>query len=1063
MSDSHDSYESREAREGALTRFSLDRRVTVLVLLATILVVGLVAAVSIPLELFPRGFTASYLAVNVPWQDAPAQEVLDKIVLPLEEELSTVRGLERVNSFATVGFGRVFLSFRQGTDMDVAYREVRDRIERARPRLPEDADKIFLRKDDVSGIPVAFVGLLLPEGITDAYSLVEKNVVLPLERIDGVASVSVEGLVEKEILIELDRQKTEAAGLNIYRLAQELSNDNFTLASGNVRSGDRKLLLRSVARYRTQEELADRLVAPKVRLGDVATVRYEAPERDFRIRVNSELAVGLNVVKEGEANTLAVSQEIRDTVARLGEDPRLEALEMEVLFDQGEVVMESLDTLMDSGKIGGLFAFAVLFFFLRRVRMTLIIALSIPLSIVIALTVMFFAGESLNILSLLGLMICVGLLVDNSVVVAENVYRLHRDGYERREATIRGTGEIALAVVMATLTTVAVFLPVSLVDGEAQFFLLRLSLPISVSLLGSLLVALVFVPLAVYLTLPATGNGKNPGRLGRFAAGLHRRMDGTLRTVYVATLGRVNQIYGRVLAFFLRRRLDLVMVLLAVFALTSWAMQEELVKIVEHDENARNGFQIQIRMPESYTFEDTEQWFLDAEKVLEANQDAWDLEGYLFFHQTRGGRVDGWIREERTNELTPRELTEKVVEALPERAGVEIYTGNEGSDTEEKLALHTFTLHGEDAAALERTAEDLRDLFSEVDGVVGARQVEDTGPKELGLIVDRDRAQRQEINPAVIAGVVGYALRGQALPEYWVEGREIPVRVRFEESDRESLAELADFAVPLGQDGSGGAVSLSSVTDVQFLETASTIRRRDKRMAQTVTLELEEGREEETKDRLRALASQLDLPEGIVWGGGEIAAGVDEDVEALGFAAGVSIIFIYFLMAFLFESLVLPLSILFTIPLAFLGVVWVHVFAGRDIDFLGMVGVVLLIGVVVNNGIVLIDYVNRLRREGLGRSEAIERACDRRFRPIMMTALTTIFGMIPLTLGGASSIGLSYVSFGYTLIGGLTTSTLLTLLVVPVFYTLIEDGRDWVVGAVGRGTRAGRVPAPIRQ
>jgi hydrophobic/amphiphilic exporter-1 (mainly G- bacteria), HAE1 family len=1042
-----------------LVRFALDRRVTVLVLLATLLVVGLVSALSIPLELFPRNFTSPFLALNVPWQDAPAQEVLDKIVLPLEEELSTVRGVENVASYARTGFGRLELRFKRSADMNVAYREVRDRVERARARLPEDADKVFLRKDDVSGIPVSFVGLVLPEELTDPYDLVQKGVVMPLERVEGVASVTPNGLGEKEILIELDRQRTEAAGLNIYLLAQDLQGDNFTLASGNVRTGERKLLLRSVARYADREALENRLVAPSVRLKDVARVSYEEPDAEYSIRVNSKPAVGIEIIKEGEANTIEVSRRIRETVAALSEDPRLEPLGLEVLFDQGDVVMESLNSLLDSGKIGGLFAIAVLFFFLRRLRMTLIIALSIPLSVVIALTFMFFGGETLNILSLLGLMICVGLLVDNSVVVAENIYRLHAAGRTRRQAAVEGTREIALAVVMATLTTVAVFLPVSLVDGQAQFFLLRLSVPISVSLLGSLLIALVFVPLAAYLTLPVASDEDGavdeapPGRVAR----LRGTVDRALTRAYDQTLGRVNEAYGRVLTFFLHHRLDLVLLLFAVIGLTGWLLGEEKVRFVAQDENSQNGFRVQVELPETYTFEDTQAYFREAEAVMEAHEDEWGLDGYLFFHRTRGGNLDAWLDPDRESEITPRQLTEQVMEIFPQPPGVKLYTGSESGDTDEKLALAQFTLHGEDPDELARTAEVLRERFAAAPGVVGVRNVDNTAPNELALVVDRERAQRQSINPMVIAGVVGSALRGQSLPEFYVDGREVPVRVRFEEADRESLAELSGFEVPLGLDGSGDPVSLASVTEVEYLSGTQVIRRQDKRMTEKVTVELEEGREEEAREGLKALQERFDLPEGVTWGDAEKAAGgLDEEALSLLFAAGVSVVFIYFLMAFLFESLVLPLSILTTIPLAGLGVVWLHLLAGRSIDFLGMVGLVLLIGVVVNNGIVLIDYVNRLRRSGMERMEALVTACRRRFRPIMMTALTTIFGMVPLTLGGTSSIGMSYVSFGYTLIGGLTTATLLTLLVVPVLYTLIEDGRAALGRVVARRQLSGR-------
>ncbi len=1046
--------------EGVLPRFSLDRRVTVLVLLATTLVVGAVAAVSIPLELFPRGFDPPFLSVSVPWSDAPAPEVLEKILEPLEEELSTVRGLDSQSSFATTGYGRIALSFKQSTDMDVAYREVRDRIERARARLPEDADRVFLRKDDVSGIPVAVVGVLIDPGVGDAYDLIQNEVVTRLERIDGVASVDALGLVDKEVLIELDRERTEAAGLNIYQLARQLSADNFSLASGEIYSGGKKLLLRSVARYDTVEELERRLIAPTVRLGDVATIRYEQPEREFRIRVNSKPAIAVQVLKEGDANTLEVCHRVDDVLEEMQHNPRLSALQLEMIFDQGKVIRESLDTLLDSGKVGGLLAAAVLFFFLRRVRLTLIIALSIPLSIVIALTVMYFAGETLNILSLLGLMICVGLLVDNSVVVAENIFRLHRQGVPRRRAVIHGAGEIALAIVMATLTTVVVFLPVSLVEGTGQFFLLRLSIPISVSLVASLFVALIFVPLSVYLTLPRNGGGSRTA-LGRTVRALHVRSNALLRRAYDATFGRLNHGYEHLLALFLRRRLDLVLAVVVCFVGTMSLLATHKVKFVEEDENERSGFEIGVDLPSNYTFEETEAWFLDAEKVLEKNKEKWGLDGYFFHHRTGWGQIQGWFYTPSRIDLTPREVTEQVIAALPERAGVTYETGQEDqTEAETGRTVHTFTLNGEDPDRLEQVAEDLEKVFLRVPGVVGLKgSGRDPAPNELALVVDRDRAQRQQVNPSVVAGVVSYALRGEKLPSFYRDGHEIGVRVRFEESDREQLGQLDSFAVPTA---GGQAVSLGSITDRRMLQSAKVIRRMDKQLARTITLELADGKEDETRRRLVALAGSIDLPEGIRFGTGQQLPGSSESLESMKFAVLVSILFIYLLMGFLFESFILPLSILTTIPLAAIGVVWMHVAAGRDIDFLGVVGLVLLVGVVVNNGIVLIDYVNRLRKEGHPRAEAMRLAATRRFRPIMMTALTTIVGMIPLTFGQPSSIGLSYKSFGLTLIGGLTAATLLTLLVVPVTYTLFEDLGTVLAATVRR--RRGRgdaVAAPV--
>jgi HAE1 family hydrophobic/amphiphilic exporter-1 len=1042
--------------ESILPRFSLDRRITVLVLLATFIVVGVVASVGIPIELFPRGFTGSSLRVFVPWQDAPSREVMEKIAIPLEEELATVRGLDRITSVSGAGFSNVFVSFRQGTDMDVAYREVRDRVQRARSRMPEDADRVFIRKDDTSGIPVSMVGLGVDPDLANAYELIQNVVVMRLERIEGVAVVEVQGLEEKEILIELDRQRTEAAGLNIYAVAQDLGDDNFTLASGSVRAGGKKMLLRSVARYADLEAVADRLLAPSTRVRDVATVTYAEPEKRYAVRLNSRPAVALQITKEGQANTFEVSQRVAATVEAMKEDPRLKGLEMTVFFDQGSIIRESLDTMLGSGKVGALFAVGVLFFFLRRFRMTLIITLSIPLSLLIALSVMYFAGETLNILTLLGLMICVGLLVDNSVVVAENIFRLHRDGLSRRDAAIQGAGEIALAIVMATLTTVIVFLPAALIEGQAQFFLFRLAMPISVALLASLVVALVFVPLAVYLTLPTAGAAK-AAAVPSAPQRAHARLNRFLSVVYDMTLGKVNRGYERVLAHFLRRRLDLVLLLLSCIAATSMiaASRWDHVKFVDNDENEQAFFEIGIEVPQNYTFEETRDYFLEVESVLAENQEALDLEGYFFMHRVNFGNLQGWFNNPQTTDLTTRQVTEKVLELLPERAGIEFFTGNQEQTGDEKKYEFRVVVNGEDPDQLEETVEDLSDILVQVEGVLGLKQSGQRQPNELALTIDRDRAQQQDINPQVIAGVVGYALRGQQLPELYADGQEIKVRVRFEEADRESLDELATFAIPTG---SGSAMSLASLTKVEFTSAAKTVVRRDKRMARSIVLELEEGTDQETKERLEAMIAAVDLPEGLSFGSVRRPS-QNDGLAGMLFAVNLSIIFIYLLMGFLFESFVLPLSIVLAIPLAFIGVLWAHLLAGKNIDFLGMVGMVLLIGVVVNNGIVLIDYVNRLRSAGHARSEAILMAARRRFRPIMMTAVTTICGMIPLTISPVSSIGLSYKSFGYTLIGGLTSATVLTMLVVPIAYTLFDDLSNAIRGAVRRSSPSKRATA----
>ena len=1036
--------------EQALPRFSLDRRVSVVVLMLSALVIGAVATLGIPLELIPRGYQAPQLVVSANWRDSPPPEVLDKIVLPLEEELSTVRGLDQLNSLSRTGTAELFLSFKQGTDMDVAYREVRDRVLQAQPRLPDDLQPVRIRKQSSSSLPIMAVGVAIDPKVSDPYNLIQREIVQPLRRVEGVASVASPGLQEKEVLIELDRERTSAAGLNIYLVGQQLQSDNFSMASGTVRHGGDKLLLRSVSRFADIEEIRNQFVAPNLRLGDIATVSFQEPEKRWVVRVNSKPALALQIFKEGQANTIEVSKRLTEAFKEIRNNPKLHGSDTGVLFSQGDVITESITTLLDSGKVGALLAALALLFFLRRFRLTLIITLSIPLSLILSLTVIYFAGETLNILSLLGLIISVGLLVDNSVVVAENIIRIYNEGVPRREASIRGASEIALAIILATLTTIIVFLPVALVEGKGQFFLLRLAIPITVSLAASLVVALIFVPLCVYLTLGTGAAITRPeSQLQQLINRVHTLMDTVLGFAYHHTLERLSRAYRRILTVALRRRFDLVLILLCVFIATMAGPGSGL-KIVEISEEDQQGFSIGVELPNNFTLEEASEFFEAIEAELASAKEALDLEGYFTFHVASYGEVQGWF--ERGAKTSRTEAAAYVLERLPQRPGVKYFSGSEDRGKEnETRNEHRVLLTGEDSELLEQVSKDLETRLLAVPGVLGVKRTLDLTPNELALVIDREKSAKQGVNPQLIAGVVAAGLRGQSLPRFQQEGSEIPVRLRFDRDAADSLAELADFSVP---SESGTMRKLSTLTEFRFLSSARGIFRQDKRISRRITIDVDEGDIDQTKARIDDLVAATDLPEGVRWRQGE-EAGLrqNDEVASMKFAALVSILFIYLLMGFLFESFILPLSIIFTIPAAAIGVIWAHAIAERELDFLGFVGVILLIGVVVNNGIVFVDYVNRLRQEGVERTRAILLAAEHRFRPIMMTATTTIGGMIPLTVGAPSSIGISYRSFGLTLMGGMATATALTLLVVPIFYTLLDDASLRAMALIRRGLR----------
>ncbi|MBT5706038.1 MAG: efflux RND transporter permease subunit, partial [Verrucomicrobia bacterium] len=491
-----------------IARFSLDRKVTMFVVFLTILAVGLISTNRLPLEMNPRGMEGHYIEAGANWNSGVPPESMDKVGLPLEEELSTVRGLKHISTGAHKSGARVQMEFKYGTDMDVAYREVRDRVERARPSFPEGTEKPYIRKYEPGAEPVVGFRITYDQN-SDYYDLINKYVVMPLQRIAGVADVDFR-IYQREIRVEVDKARAEAFGINIKQLGSTLRSDNFTLASGSVIDGGKKYTLKSSSEFKTIDEIRHIPLKSNVFLKDVATVSYVPEEADRLYRYDSKPANGVSVKKEGEANTVEVSERVTEVIEEIKQNPKLEGFDISIYDNQGEEITERLDSLISNGNLGACLAAIVLFFFLRQFRMTMVIAMAIPLCLLIALTAMFFAGETLNSLTIMGLVICVGLLVDNSVVVAENIHRHHQNGLSRRESCLKGVSEIGFAITIATLTTLIVFSSALMVDGEMKFMIQKITLPVISSIIASLGIALMFIPLCVYVTLPrATRDFKN--------------------------------------------------------------------------------------------------------------------------------------------------------------------------------------------------------------------------------------------------------------------------------------------------------------------------------------------------------------------------------------------------------------------------------------------------------------------------------------------------------------------------------------------------------------------------
>lgn len=1028
--------------DSPIVRLSLRRPITMMMVLMSAIVLGFVALVRIPLELIPSGFSPPFLSISVPYPDATAKDVEEKITRPLETAVATTPGIDRITSFSRAGSARVMMSFDADADMDVAYRQVRDRVSRVRSDLPQDVKNVDINKESGANIPLAFYGINWDEDVSNPSEIIERRLARPIERIDGVGVVNVWGGAQPQVFVDVDRALADAAGVQIVDLVQRLNTANFTMASGAVVETDGKYLLRSLASFDRVEQLADAVVGENgLRLSDIATVELRAPEVERYDRYNGRPSLVLFVVKESQANTVEVSDAIKAAIDEAKLHPELQNFKIEKIFVQGDTIRFSLDQVIESGRQGGILAIFVLLFFLRRLRLTLIISLAIPLSLFLSLPVMYFSGQTINMVSLVGLMICIGLVVDNSVVVAENIGRFRRRGLGPYAAALQGTGEVALAITLATMTTIVVFLPSALLsNGPTQFFMVRMVTPVCVSLVASLFVAVVLVPLASVTALSDDDTPKIRRRDG--IPGVLARIDGLWKAIlekaYEGTFGWLNRAYSRLLRSALRRRMDVVMVTL--FAMASMSIPAANVSCSNGENFGTRRVTVRYAMPPDTLLEDAREFFAEIEEILEEEGEALHVQGNYMGFSADKGEVQVFFDDPAPGQPSFDEMSKAVVERLPDRPGwrktSELAKSDGARDDSFRIAIF-----GSDHDEVQEAKDELEAALLRVDGVLGIHDTgqEDRRRDELSLAISREMSERFGVPATAVANTVAYTIRGAPLPRFHTDDRDVDVRIRYRKADREDVRELMNFPVSTM---AGDSVPIQVLADRRVTKGETSLTRFNKRVSAQVRLDLEPDDRPATVGRLRQVLRAYQLPEGLSFDSDHESQQIDELQRDLSGALGLGTIFILLLMGFLFESFVLPLSVLPSIPLSFVGVYWFLYLTDENIDALAGIGMVLLIGVVVNNAIVLVDFINGARRRGVPRDEAVVQAGLMRFRPIMMTALTTVGGMLPLAFAEPTGEGIPYGPFGKTLVGGMITSTVLTLLVVPVMYTFLDDLRD---------------------
>ncbi len=1024
-----------EGKISLLPRLALTRPVTVTMSLLALMVVGFIAYKSIAVELMPAGFTPPFLGIWTPYPNANPEEVEQLIARPIEEMVRTIKGLKKVTTYSQANGCWTFLRFNQNTDMDLAYAQLRDRVDRVKPELPDDVERLYIRKWNNDDQAIMWIVMIPDKPVRDPYYFTETHIKKPLERVDGVANVEIVGADKKSIQIQMNQDAIKRFKINLYDVIEKLRKDNFAISSGNLRDGGQKIYVRSVGKFRTIDDVRHIPVkGANILLKDVARVIYDVPEKSWIQRLNGQRAIQIGIYKESMANTVALTQQIKKIFEEdFKNDPQLSGFDVQILFSQGDYILESIDNLKSAGLWGGFFAFIVLYFFLRRFRMTVMLNFAIPLSLLVSLMVMYFMGWTLNLITMMGLMISIGMVVDNSIVVLENIYRKRSEGLGNVQAAAQGASEVSLAVTMATFTTIVVFLPLILMNDNMgfQFYMLRVGVPVIISLLASLLVAMVFIPL-VATRIVSKKEVREP-----------------------AVIRKVTEYYARVLQWTLRHRMDTLLILLALLASLVFAMNN--VAQTDNMEGNINNFRIFLDLPDNYTLDDAERVVHMVEDSINVKKDVYNVRAVDVSYRKTMARFNVYLKKEKpvswyealwigaknllgikNNAVMDRDVVvEDVKKRIPELPGITVRTSWRRSSNGDDASV-TINLFGDDTRKLADLSKEVERRLRTIPEIISVETDREKGMDEIHLEIKREQAKAYGIGIRTITGTIMYMLRGIQLPKFQTDDREIDMRIQLREEDRENLQQLKNITFFTKN---GKEVPLAALVNIKITKGFGAISRENGKTYLAVKANTTAENLSNIHARIDRAMDGFEMPYGYNWSKGARFSSIRERNESQKFGVWLAIIFVYLLMGILFESFILPLSVIVSIPFSFVGAYWMLYITNTPFDTMSSIGLIILIGIVVNNAIVLIDTVNRLRQEGMARMEALIQAGKKRLRPILMTAFTTIGGLIPMALGNAKMIGISYKPMGLTIIGGLMFSTLVSLVAVPYAYMLFDDMR----------------------
>jgi hydrophobic/amphiphilic exporter-1 (mainly G- bacteria), HAE1 family len=1031
-----------------VAKFSVTRPVAVTMRIAALVLLGAICLTRLPIDLLPK-IAIPTVVVITSWPNVGAEEMEASITRPIERAVSSVPGLYQINSTSSEGNSMVRVQLTWGTDIGAAAVDVLQLVQRARREFPTDPtlQTPIVFKFDPSQMPVLNYGV---SGIDDPVKLrtLLDNQVLPIiESAEGVASVTITGGQQRAIMVEIDPQRLRAHNLSLAEVSRRIAQENLNLPAGIAKQSDTEYTVRTMGWFASPKDIEGLPVVTRggrtVTIGDVAEVKDSTPETRVYTRLNGQPAVGIIITKQSGANTVGTVEAVQKKLEQVKK--LYPQLHFGLAADQSSFIKDSINNLQHHAMIGGVLAILILLFFLRNIRSTLVVALSIPISIVSTFALLYMCGFTLNVMSLGGLALATGLIVDDAVVVLENIFRhIERDKKRAAEAAVSGTNEIMSAVLASTFTVMVVFLPLLLIKGQAGQMFTQFALVVIFSLAVSLLDAATVVPMLASRVIKGEAHHEN------VEDGHKRNLLERLFHRFGKWFDAMDNSYRNGLRWALRHRIMVVggaaTVSVVCLLLVPYIGTEVMPKADSGD------FTVNLRMPQGTSLEKTDKAVAQIEKALLANKYVATtfaasganlrFRGAVGSPKSNEGAVIVDLKQERDKSTTDvmadlRKEFAKIpgARAFPQQTDMvaNMITGGPSG-----LEVNIF---GDDLATLNRLGKEAMGKLRDIPGLESVDLNWQEASPEIQWRVDREKASQFGLSFQDIATAVGTATNGNIASYYQEGGFQFPIIVQLPITERKTVAELMTLPVRTssGPNGEPGpSVLLGQVAKDQQSIGPNEITRQDRQRYIAVTGQAQGRSEGEIqKDVAKALAG-WQLPQGYYWDWGRRIKEQAEESGGMWLSIVLAICLIYMLLASQFESFIHPLTVLLSVPLSAVGVVLAFFLTDRTFGLTAFIGILMLVGIVVKNGILLVDYTNVLRGRGITRDEAVLTAGPTRLRPILMTTLATIFGMLPIAIGlGRGSE--TQAPMATAVIGGLMTSTMLTLFVIPTVYTLFDD------------------------